>query len=169
MFITIEEMKAVLYEYQMNDIVENDDDIVLSGIVAAIEEVRSYLAASNERRYQADLDKQQYTRWKVYDLDAIFNAADSKRNAFILRLCQRIAAYNVCELSNVDVVYNHVKERYEGCIKTLEKIAGMGEYANAQLFISSLPSPASSGDEDNGNANEVKPFRAGSRPKFQHE
>ena len=170
MFLTIDEMRSVLYEYQMDEIAEQDDDILQDGIDSAVEEVRSYLAASNERRYMATLTPQQFQRWKEYDLDAVFNATGSDRNAFILRLCKRIAAYNICELANVDVLQQHVKERYDACIATLEKIAGMGEWANAQMFLSGLPSPMNNETGDNSNAaEEQKPFRAGSRTKFNHE
>ena len=166
MFLTIEEMKSVLYEYQMNEIAESDTDIIEDGIAAAISEVRAYFEASNQRRNTTNLSPQQYQKWKEYDVDAIFNATGGDSNAFVARLCKRVAAYNICELSNVDVIYDHVKERYDNAITTLEKIAGMGEYANAQLFISGLPSPAP--DEDN-TPDSTRPFRAGSRPKFNHE
>ena len=72
MFLTIDEMRSVLYEYQMDEIAEQDDDILQDGIDSAVEEVRSYLAASNERRYMATLTPQQFQRWKDYDLDAVF-------------------------------------------------------------------------------------------------
>jgi hypothetical protein len=166
MFLTVEEMKSVLYEYQMNEIAEDDADIIEDGIAAAISEVRAYFEASNQRRSMTNLSPQQYQQWKLYDVDAIFNATGVGRNAFVMRLCKRVAAYNICELSNVDALYDHVKERYDNAIKTLEKIAGMGEYANTQLFISGLPSPISS-EEDTPAA--AQPFRTGSRPKFSHE
>jgi hypothetical protein len=166
MFLTAEEMKSVLYEYQMNEIAESDDDIIEDGIEAAVSEVRAYFEASNQRRNTSSLPPQQYQKWKEYDVEAIFSATGTKRNAFVLRLCKRVAAYNICELSSADVIYDHVKERYDNAITTLEKIAGMGEYANAQLFISGLPSPAPGEDDA---PDESRPFRAGSRAKFNHE
>jgi hypothetical protein len=104
----------------------------------------------------------------------VFNTTGNERNAFILRICKSIAAYNICELSNVDVMYNHVKERYNACVNTLEKIAGMGEYAKSPMFISGLPSPAGTdqgetGGESGAESSAAKPFRAGSRTKFNHE
>ncbi|MDR0581448.1 MAG: DUF1320 domain-containing protein [Prevotellaceae bacterium] len=166
MFLTIEEMKSVLYEYQMNEIAEGDDDIIDDGIAAAVSEVRAYFEASNQRRNMTSLPPQQYQKWKEYDVDAIFNATGNERNPFVMRLCKRVAAYNICELSNVDVIYDHIKERYDNAITTLEKIAGMGEYANAQLFISGLPSPV---PDDENTPDTSRPFRAGSRTKFNHE
>lgn len=41
MFIDIEEMKSVLYKYQMDEIAENDDSIIQEAILAAVAEVRA--------------------------------------------------------------------------------------------------------------------------------
>jgi hypothetical protein len=164
MFLSADEMKSVLYEYQMNEIAEDNSDLITDGIAAGISEVRAYFEAANARRDSARLNGQQYSRWKVYDVGAIFDATGSDRNAFVLRLCKRVAAYNICELASVDAIYDHVKERYDAAIATLEKIAGMGQYADAPLVISDLPSPAVSGE-----GAETLPFRAGSRTKFNHE
>lgn len=163
MFLEISEMKSVLYEYQMDEISENDDTIIEDGILSGIQEVRSYFEAANARRESAKLDAQQYAAWKLYDVDAIFNATGTSRDKFILRLCQRVAAYNICELSNIDINYDHVKERYENSLKTLEKIAGMGDFADSRLIIYNLPTIT---DET---VTDKKPFRMSSRPKFNHE
>ena len=165
MFIEATEMKVVLYDYQLNEIAENDDDIIDEGIAAAITEVRAYFDAANARRESAGLTAQQYAAWKLYDVDAIFVETGDSRNKFVVRLCQRIAAYNICELANVDVMYTKVKDRYDGTIKTLEKIAGIGEYADSRIILNDLPSPATDDDSSTANA----PFRMISRIKFNHE
>ena len=72
MFITIEELRSVLYEYQMDAIAENDDSILEDAILSAETEVGSYLLAANARRESATLNKQQYANWKLYDVNAIF-------------------------------------------------------------------------------------------------
>lgn len=163
-FLSIEEMQSVLYEYQINEIVENNEAIIEDGIISAIEEVRSYFVASNQRKFMSSLTPQQMAHYPTYDIDAIFSAAGDRRNNFILRITKRIAAYNICELSNVDVIYEHVKQRYDGSIETLEKIAGMGKYASSQLFLTNLPTINT---ETQG---ETKlPFRTGSAQKFTHE
>ncbi len=167
MFITKTDLKSVLYEYQLNQIAENNDAILEDGIAAAITEVRSYFDAANARRETAGLSKQEYAAWKLYDTDVIFSATGTNRDSFVMRLCMRIAAYNICELANVDVLDNHVRERYESTIKTLEKIAGLGEYAQNRIVLSDLPSPTPSGDDDSSTPS--KPFRMVSRPKFHHE
>lgn len=168
MFITKTDLKSVLYEYQLDQIAENDDSILDDGIAAAITEVRSYFDAANARRETAGLSKQEYAAWKLYDTDAIFSATGTNRDSFVMRLCMRIAAYNICELANVDVLDNHLRERYENTIKTLEKIAGLGEYAQSRIVLSNLPSPTPSGDDDSS-SDASKPFRMVSRPKFHHE
>jgi len=164
MYLELEEMKSVLYQYQMDEIAEGDTEIILDGIQAAIAEVRGYFEASNSRINITQMNTQQAVNYKIYDVDAIFSAIGSARNAFVLRLVKRIAAWNICELANVDSVYEHVRERYEKAIETLEKIAGMGDYARSPLTISELPS-APMGDTDPEN---TKPFRSGSRPKFNY-
>lgn len=84
-----------------------------------------------------------------------------------MRIVQRVAAWNICELANPDVIYERVKTHYDNAITTLEKIAGMGEYANSQMVLTDLPSPTPVTPSE-GNT-EKKPFRMISRPKFQHE
>lgn len=168
MFITVEEMKSVLYEYRMLEIVENDTDIVEDAILSAEAEVRSYFDAANARRETAGLTVQQYAAWFMYDVDAIFAATGAQRDHFVVRLVQRVAAWNLCELCNADIVYNHVKERYDATIATLEKIAGMGEWKSSRLVLNMLPRL---GDDDEvaQGTTETKPFRMVSRKKFNHE
>ena len=101
MFLTIDELKSVLYEYQMNDIAEGDTTILEDAIDSAIEEVRAYLLASNQRRETAQLTQQQYAAWKLYDVEATFNAEGEQRNKFLLRLTKRIAAWNVVDRKSV--------------------------------------------------------------------
>jgi hypothetical protein len=156
MFLSIEEMKAVLYSYQMNEIVENDDDIIEDGILAGVSEVKSYFTASNQRQWDDGRPK--------YDVSKIFGAKGDERDPFVLRMCKTVAAWNICELSNVDLIYDHVKERYQNVIKTLEKIAGIGEFKGSPTLTPDLPTIDESDDGET-----KKPFRYGSRPKFTHE
>lgn len=169
MFITPEEMKTVLYEYQMMQIAENDQDIVTDGIMAAVSEVRAYFEAANARRETANLTQQQYAAWKLYDVEAIFSATGTDRNAFVVRLCQRIAAWNICDLANVDIINDRLKERYELTIATLEKVAGMGDYAQSRIVLSELPSPEPAEPDPSASPDAAKPFRMVSRRKFNHE
>ncbi len=167
MYISAEEMKSVLYEYQLDQITEDDADIVEQGIMAAESEVRSYFEAANARRESATLTAQQYAAWKLYDTNAIFGKTGTERNRFVMRLVMRVAAYNIAELANVDVINDDIEKRYEQTITTLEKIAGMGEYATSRLVIADLDSPAV--DPDDGELSTKRPFRMISRRKFKHE
>ena len=160
-------MKSVLYEYRMNEIVENDIDIIEDAILSAEAEVRSYFEAANVRRETAGLTVQQYAAWFMYDVDAIFSATGAQRDHFVVRLVQRVAAWNLCELCNADIVYNHVKERYDNTIALLEKIAGMGDWKDSRIVLTSLPQQQS--DPEDTSMAEAKPFRMVSRPKFNHE
>lgn len=169
MFVTEDEMKTVLYEYQVDEITEENLDIVTEGIEAAISEVKAYFHASNNRREMANLTAQQYNAYKLYDVDEIFSKTGDNRNKFVMRLVERVAAWNICELANPDIIYERVKAHYDNSIKTLEKIAGMGEYADSRMVLTDLPSPQPAPDETPDTASEHKPFRMISRPKFNHE
>lgn len=158
MFLTIDEMKSVLYSYQMNEIAEDDPDIIEDGILAGVSEVKAYFTASNQRQWSDGRPK--------YDVNAIFSATGDERNPFITRMCKTVAAWNICELANVDIIYDHVKERYEKVITTLEKIAGIGEYKGSPTLTPDLPTITPNPADESANR---KPFRYGSRLKFNHE
>ena len=49
MFILKEDLGTALYSYQIEEITEGNDDIVLQAIAAAETEVKSYLTANNKR------------------------------------------------------------------------------------------------------------------------
>lgn len=157
MFLSIEEMKSVLYEYQMNEIAEGDEQIIWDGINAGVNEVKSYFTASNQKQWSDGRP--------VYDIKTIFGAEGNERDPWVLRMCKTVAAWNICELSNVDIIYQQVKDRYDYVIKTLEKIASIGDYKDSPSLTPDLPTI----DPDTVPDNEKKPFRYGSRPKFHHE
>lgn len=157
MFLEIDEMKSVLYEYQMNEIAESDEDIIVDGILAGVSEVKSYFTASNQRQWDDGRPK--------YDVNAIFGATGKDRDAWVLRMCKTVAAWNICELSNIDIIYQHVKERYDKTIDTLEKIAGLGQYKDSPTLTPDLPTI----EPDPDGSNVKKVFRYGSATKFNHE
>ena len=151
-------MKSVLYKYQLNEIVESDAEIILDGIVSGVAEVKAYFTASNQRQWSDGRPK--------YDVEKIFSATGADRDPWVLRMCKTVAAWNICELSNVDILYDHVKERYEKVITNLEKIAGIGEYKDSPTLTPDLPTI-----DETTNPGETpgQLFRYGSRPKFNHE
>jgi hypothetical protein len=131
MFLTIEEMKDVLYDYQAYEITEGDEQIIENGISAAVNEVCAYFNTSNQKRWSEGLPR--------YDIDGIFTATGQGRDPWVLRMCRTIAAWNICELSNADIIYGRTKERYEHVIKALEKIAGIGDYKDSRVLMPALP------------------------------
>ncbi|MDR2361582.1 MAG: DUF1320 domain-containing protein [Prevotellaceae bacterium] len=104
MYITTDELKTALYSYQASEITEADDDILLMNIAAAEAEVRSYLAA-------------------LYDVNAIFAATGTDRNPLLMELTKNIAVWYIVRLSNVDLIYQHAKERYDAAIEWLNRVA----------------------------------------------
>lgn len=104
MFITATELKSVAYSYQLNQIVENDNTIIQMAIDAAIEEMSGYLAAR-------------------YDCAQIFAQTAANRNPLVLELCKDIALWYIIRLSNVDMLYEPVKERYDRAIDWLNRTA----------------------------------------------
>ncbi len=137
MFLQPEELKSALYHYQAAQITENDNDILLWNIDAAVSEVKSYLR----------------TR---YDIDEIFNATGKNRNALILEFTKNIAVWNIIRLSNVDIIYQHAKDRYDAAISWLTKVSkGKDVAPDLPLAIS--------------NSGEIATkFRFGSNEKFDN-
>jgi phage gp36-like protein len=164
MFLEIDEMKSVIYDYQIDEITGLDSEVIQEGINAAVLEVKGYLSAANARRSSVK-NGEEYNQWKIYDIDAIFGATGAARNAFILRLCKRIAAWNICELANVDILDEWLIKRYENTIDTLEKIAGIGNYKDSPVLSLDLPVA----EEPTTEHSEKKLFYCGSRKKFRHE
>lgn len=157
MFLTIDELKSVVYDYQLDQITETSPDIVEMAVNAAVEEMKSYLNPSAQVRWRDGRPR--------YDVGAIFGATGNHRNAHILELCKSIALYNVCRLANVDIIQQRVQDRYDRATDWLEKVAGVGKYANSPAISPDLPVLEPAADTDDAG----KPFRSGSREKFNHE
>lgn len=159
MFLEPDELKSAIYDYQLKEIVEvnlDDDsnmDIVHMAIDAAIDEMKSYLRPNNQDRWNDGRNR--------YNVAAIFSAEGADRNALILELCKSIAVWYVCRLSNVDIIEEKVKQRYDRAIDWLEKVSGTGKSAGAPALSPDLPLLE---DDTTNNA-----FRFSSREKFNHE
>jgi phage gp36-like protein len=161
MFLETDELKSAIYDYQLAEIVEItevDDtnlDIVVMAIHAAIEEVKSYLRPNKQSRWNDGRQR--------YDVEAVFSATGAARNPLILELTKSIAVWYVCRLSNVDIIHEKVKERYDRAIEWLEKVSGTGKHAGAPALSPELPFVTNEDTDEN------LPFRFGSREKFNHE
>jgi phage gp36-like protein len=162
MFLEPQELKSAIYGYQLAEIVEiteDDDtntDIVLMAISAAVEEMKSYLTPNNQSQWNDGRTR--------YDVAAIFGATGTDRNPLVLELCKNIAVYYICRLSNVDIIEEKVKERYDRAIAWLEKVSGTGKSAGGPALTPDLPTITIDPESD-----EAIPFRFGSRDKFNHE
>jgi phage gp36-like protein len=152
MFIEVEELKSAIYQYQVLQITESDNDITLMAIAAAEEELRSYLEANNQVRFKDGRP--------LMDLSAILQATGANRNALLLTHCKTIAVWHLLQLSNPDIIYEHAKERYDRAVEWLKDL-GTGK-----VNLSSLPTVNA---DDNSSINNALPFRMGSRKKFRHE
>ncbi len=151
MFIQENELKSAIYQYQVLEITEADNDITLQAIQAAEEELRSYLDANNQIRFRDGRP--------LLDVDAILSETGADRNALLVAHCKTIAVWYLIQLSNVDIIYEHVKERYDRAVTWLKDLG------NGTVNISTLPTVDPS---TNPNANQL-PFRMGSRQKFNYE
>ena len=156
-FITTAELKSAIYSYQLDEITENDADIPVMAIDAAVEEMKSYLAPGDQSQYRDGR--------KRYDVAAIFGATGADRNALVLELCKSMAVYYACRLANVDIIQEQVKERYDRAIEWLEKVSATGKYKDSPPLNANLPVLAALDPE----ADASLPFRFGSRDKFSHE
>ncbi len=136
MFIQAQELKSVIYNHQLQQIVDGDDTIVEMGISAAEQETKSYLSVT-------------------YDCDRIFSATGTDRNALIIELVKDIALYKIIRLANVDIIYEHAKERYDRAIEYLDRVASGKLAPNLPLKTS-----------ENGTTQTR--FHVVSNPKFKH-
>ena len=135
--VTKEELKSAIYTYQIVEITGADDDIVNVAIDAAVSEMKAYLRIR-------------------YDVEKIFGATGSERNALVMELCKNIALWYIVRLCNVDMIYKNVQDRYDRAIDWLRRTA-KGEIApDLPLVIR----------EDTGQAQTR--YRFSSQPKFNH-
>jgi len=177
MFLEPQELRSAIYDYQLEEIVEittgnqTNEDIILMAINAAIEEIGSYLRPNSQAQWKDGRAK--------YDVEAIFSATGTARNALILELTKNIAVWYVVRLSNVDVLTDKVQDRYDRAIAWLEKVSGTGKAAGTPALTPGLPlltvssgsgstGGTTSGDGTSGQTIDL-PFRFGSREKFNHE
>ncbi len=150
MFLNKTDMPSAIYGYQIDQITEDNDAILLQAMITAVEEVSSYLSANNKKEYQDGRPN--------YDVVAIFNQTQDNRNPLILEHCKVVAVWWLVKLCNADVIYEQAKERYDRSINYLKDL-GKG-----RVNISSLPVL-----EPTVVSEYKKPFYMGSRAKFNHE
>ncbi len=141
MFLEKEDLGSAIYGYQVEEITEGNDDLVLQAIGAAIDEVGGYLSGNS-----------------LYDVAAIFATTGTDRNALLLTHTATVAKWYLVELCNADIIYEQAKERYDRATSWLNKLA------KGTVTISSLPILSIETEEK-----ETDTFGYGSRVKFNHD
>lgn len=136
MFLEAEDLKSVIYQYQIDSITDNDPTIIDIAINAAIEEVKSYLLSK-------------------YNVSSIFGATGSDRHPLILEFCKDVTLWQIIKLSNPDIIYEKVKDRYDRAIDFLNRAARGSVALDAPLAIDQEGKEASS-------------LRGGSMPKCDY-
>ena len=152
MFLEKEDLGNVIYDYQLDQITDGDDNIVAQGIAAAVEEAKSYLTPNiNDKKW---LDGR-----ILYDVETIFSATELDRNSLILQHCCTLAKWHIAQLCNADFIYEKAKDRYDRAISWFTKIA------TGTINLSTLPQLV----RDEETAGDKQPFEFGSRIKFNHD
>lgn len=152
MFLQESDLGSTIYDYQLYEIIEGDDDIKLQSLQAAEDEIRSYLSPNNKKEWSDGRPK--------YDVNAILSAEGTSRNALLVRQAVTIAKWYIVDLCNADIVYEHAKDRYDRAISWLNKLA------KGDINLSNLPILPETPSE---NTDDTAPFAYGSRDKFTHE
>lgn len=154
-FLIAQELKSVIREYKVNHIADNDPANITVAINTAITEVASRLVSKNDRSKNDG-------RLKI-DTKALFLQQGDERNPLILELTKIVALWWLLPRSNAGVDWEVVRDRYSASIDYIKDLA-TGE-AN-DLTLPTIEEPI---DEDGNPISTAKPFRMGSRAKFNHE
>lgn len=154
MFLNTTDLKNNIYNYQVEQITQGDESIVLQALDTAEQEVKSYFYINNKKEH---LDGR-----RIYDVEAIFSARGEERNALIVSLCLSVAKWYIVDLCNADIIYDHAKERYDRAIEYLKKL-GKGEVSLGNLPL------LQQAESNTPEADNQKPFSFGSRQKFNHQ
>lgn len=151
MFLQKSDLGSVIYSYQIDQITEGNNDLVVQAITASVEEAKSYLTPNinNKKNFDGRL---------LYDVENIFNKEGNDRNSLILQHCATLAKFHLSTLCNADFIYEQAKERYDRAIDWFTKIA------KGTINLTGLPQLTIT-DE----TLETQPFSSGSRPKFNHD
>ncbi|KGO88389.1 hypothetical protein Q765_00275 [Flavobacterium rivuli WB 3.3-2 = DSM 21788] len=152
MFLTPEDFGQVIYRYQVDQITEGDEALVLEALAAGEEEARSYLEQNTNRHDSMD-------GRLIYDVEAIFNASGEARNPLLKTHCLTLAKWHLVQLCNADIILETATERYDRAIAWLTKVS------NGTITVKSLPTLTPTTEQNNSR----KPFSYGSRKKFRHE
>ncbi|MWB92978.1 DUF1320 domain-containing protein [Flavobacterium sp. GA093] len=141
MFLEKSDLGSAIYGYQIDQITEGNDDLVLQAIGAAIQEVGGYLSGTSS-----------------YDVVATFAATGTARNPLILTHTVTVAKWYLVELCNADIIYEQAKERYDRAVAWFIKLS------KGTVKLDDLPTIPIDDQQD-----DLDGFGFGSRIKFNHE
>lgn len=152
MFLTETDLGTTIYNYQVEEITDGNNDIVIEALAAAEEEIRSYLSGNNKKEWSDGRPK--------YDVGLILSATGDARNKLLVRHGSTISKWYLVELCSFDVIYETAKDRYDRAITWLNKLA------KGEINLSTLPTITEDPEESTA---DTSPFVYGSRAKFTHE
>ncbi len=141
MFLEKSDLGSAIYGYQVDQITDGNDDLVLQAIGAAIQEVGGYLSGTSS-----------------YDVAATFATTGTARNALIVTHTVTVAKWYLVELCNADIIYEQAKERYDRAVAWLIKLS------KGTVKLDDLPTIPIDDQQD-----DLDGFGFGSRVKFNHE
>jgi hypothetical protein len=150
MFLVKEDLKNNIYSYQVEQVTEGDESILLQALDTAEQEVKSYFYTNDKKEYLDGRPR--------YNAEAIFAKRGEERNALVVNLCLSVAKWYIVDLCNADIIYDHAKERYDRAIEYLKRLA------KGEVNISSLPIVPRTEETEK----QITPFVYGSRTKFNH-
>lgn len=150
-----EELDSLIREFKIRHISDNNPENVAFAISTAISEVRSRLTSKKDRSLQDGRMK--------YDTGAIFSAEGNDRHPLILNLTKVVAIWWLIPRNNAGIDYEVIRDRYAAAVEFLKDLAS-GEANDPTLPV--LEDPL---DDDGNPISTVKPFRMGSRKRFNHE
>ena len=148
-FLTKDDLKSGIRDYNLNAITDNDDTIAQRAIDAGIEEVSSSLVANDKKEW--------YEGQFRYDVDAIFSAEGDERNQLMVTNTVTVTLWHLVGLCNTGMDYKDLQDRYDRAIKYIRDLAS-GKNNSRSLPRITTPPPT-----------DQQPFAMGSRPKFNHD
>ena len=149
------ELDTLIREFKIKNISDNNPENVAIAISTAISEVRSRLTSKNDKTLQDGRLK--------YDTNAIFSAEGDNRHPLILNLTKVIAIWWLIPRNNAGIDYEVIRDRYSAAVEFLKDLA------SGEANDSTLPIILDPVDEEGNPISVEKPFRMGSRKRFNHE
>jgi hypothetical protein len=148
-FLNKQDFSSVIREYELDTITGNDDTLVDQAIDMAVEEVSSYFIPNDKKQWMDGRP--------IYDVDAIFTATGTDRNALMMGNTKIVAIWHLLILCNTGLEYDDAKDRYDRTVTYLKELAAGVKNSRTLPRITTEP------------AIDELPFAMGSRKKFNHE